>query len=122
MEGVWSAFLKPKLHLLSADRRSLRAFGQELAHFAVHARPRESVLWCDGDHGFDPYDFAALNLERGHQPDGGADRVLIKRCMTAFNWELALDRHIEEKLETTDVSMVVMAPYDALFCHEELAD
>lgn len=119
---MWEAFLDPKLHLLSTARRDLRHFGQELAHFAVHHDPVGSVLWCDGDHGFDPYDFAELNLERGFQADHGADRVLIKRCMTAFNWELALDRHIEEKLETIQASMVVMAPYDALFCHQELSD
>ena len=118
---MWSAFLDPKLHLLSASRRELRHFGQELAHFAVHQDDR-SVLWCDGDHGFNPYHFAELNLERGFAADDGAQRVLIKRCMTAFNWELALDRHVEEKLETTPTSMVVMAPYDALFCHQELQD
>lgn len=118
---MWSAFLDPQLHLVHAPRRQLRHFGQELVHFAVH-RDDRCVLWCDGDHGFNPYHFAELNLERGFAADDGGDRVLIKRCMTAFNWELALDRHIEEKLETTDVSMVVMSPYDALFCHQELQD
>ena len=119
---MWSAFLDPKLHLVNADRRSLRHFAQELAHFALQERAQEAVLWCDGDHGFDPYRFATLNLERGLQPDHGADRMLIKRCMTAFNWELALDRHIEEKIDAADVSAVVLSPYDALFCHQELTD
>ena len=119
---VWSAFLDPRLHLLALHRKDLRHFGQELAHFAVHHDPVGSVLWCDGDHGFDPYRFAELNLERGFQADHGAERVLVKRCMTAFNWELALDHHIEEKIGTTEVSLVIMAPYDALFCHQELAD
>lgn len=118
---MWEPFLEPKLHLISSPRQNLRHFGQELVHFAVHNDER-SVLWCDGDHGFNPYHFAELNLERGHQPDFGAERVLIKRCMTAFNWELALDRHIEDKLDSTPTSMVVMSPYDALFCHQELQD
>lgn len=119
---MWSPFLAPELHLVSASRRELRGFGQELVHFAVHHEPSRSVLWCDGDHGFDPYDFAEGNLERGFAADDGADRVLVKRCMTAFNWELALDKHVPEKLETTDVSLVVLAPYDALYTHQELAD
>lgn len=119
---MWSPFLDPQLHLCSASRGGLRGFGQELAHFAVHHEPDKTVLWCDGDHGFDPYDFAETNLQRGLAADDGADRVLVKRCMTAFNWELAIDQHLPEKLETTDVSLVVLAPYDALYTHEELAD
>ncbi|MGB0651757.1 MAG: hypothetical protein ACPGQL_01020 [Thermoplasmatota archaeon] len=119
---MWSAFLDPGFQLVSAPRAALRHFGQELTHFALHERARETVLWPDGEHGFNPYDFAELNLVRGLQPDDGADRVLVKRCMTAFNWELALDRHIEEQLEALPVSLVVLCPYDALFCHQELAD
>lgn len=118
---MWSPLLTPGLTLLSGPRGDLRHFGQELAHFAVHAHPG-TVLWVDGDHGFDPYAFAERNLEAGFAADDGADRLLVKRCMTAFNWDLALDKHLAEKLATTDVSLVLAAPYDRLFVHEELAD
>lgn len=119
---MWEPFMEPKLHLVNAKRRELPGFGQELAHFAIHTRPTESVLWADGSHCFNPYDFAEMNLQRGFEADDGAKRMLIKRCMTAFNWELCLDKHVPQKLETTDVSAVIMAPYDALFRHQELTD
>ncbi len=118
---VWEPFLDPKLHLVSASRRDLRHFGQELTHHAIHNHP-ETVLWCDGTHGFNPYDFAELNLTRGRQADDGADRVLIKRCMTAFQWDTVLDTHVDEKLNITPASMVLLNPYDALFTHPELSD
>lgn len=99
----------------------MRAFHQELAHFALHHRP-DAVLWCDGDHGFDPYAFAELNLTRGFDADHGADRLLIKRCMTPFQWDTVLTRHLDHKLLNTKASLVLAAPYDALFSTDELKD
>jgi hypothetical protein len=99
----------------------MRGFHQELAHFAVHAR-EGSVLWCDGDHGMNPYDFAELNLERGHDADWGADRLLVKRCMTPFQWDTVLTKHVAEKLLSTPTSMVLAAPYDSQFSTDELKD
>ncbi len=119
---MWSPFMDPWFHLIHVARPALRGFAHELVHFATRERSKETVLWVDGDHGFNSYDAAELNFLAGLEADDRAGRVLIKRCMTAFNWELALDKHIEAKMETTDVSAVVLAPYDALFCHPELAD
>lgn len=102
-------------------RRDLRHFGQELAHFAVHTMPG-TVRWFDGDHGFNPYHFAELNMERGHQADHGADRVLIKRCLTAFQWESQMDTEIAQQLATDDVAVALAVPYDNLFTHMELQD
>ena len=99
----------------------MRGFHQELAHHAVHNLPG-SVLWCDGDHGMNPYDFAELNLERGFDAEWGADRLLVKRCMTPFQWDTVLTKHLDQKLLTTETSLVLAAPFDALFSTDELKD
>jgi hypothetical protein len=99
----------------------MRGFHQELAHYAVHTH-EGSVLWCDGEHGMNPYDFAELNLERGFDADFGADRVLVKRCMTPFQWDTVLTKHVQEKLLVTPTAMVLASPYDAQFSTDELKD
>lgn len=118
---MWSRILEPGLTLLSGTRRNLRGFSQELCHHAVHEYPG-TVLWCDGDHGFDPYHMAEMNLERGRQADDGADRVLIKRCMTPFQWDTVLTKHLDEKLLQIDASVIAVAPFDRLFSTDELQD
>lgn len=99
----------------------MRGFHQEIAHFVVHHRTG-TALWCDGEHGMNPYDFAELNLERGYDADHGADRVLVKRCMTPFQWDTVLTKHLDQKLMGTDTSLVLVAPYDQLFSTDELKD
>lgn len=118
---MWSPLLAPGLGLLSGTRRDLRGFAQELCHFAVHHRDG-AVLWCDGAHGFDPYHMAELNLERGFQADDGAQRVLIKRCMTPFQWDTVLNHHLDDKLLEVDADAVVVAPFDRLYSTDELQD
>ena len=118
---MWAPLLEPGLALLSGRRPDLRAFHQEIAHFAIHHRDGH-VLWCDGDHGFDPYDFAELNLVSGFAADDGAERLLVKRCMTPFQWDSVLTQHLGQKLATVPASMVLAAPYDALFSTDELSD
>lgn len=119
---MWSPLLESgRLVLLHGARHELRAFHQELTHFVVHQRPGH-VLWCDGDHGFNPYDFAELNLARGYEAEWGAQRVLIKRCMTPFQWDTVLTRHLDQKLMEVDAGLVVAAPYNALFSTDELKD
>lgn len=113
--------LRPGLALLSGTRRDLRGFGQELAHHALHTRPGH-VLWCDGEHGFNPYDFAELNLIRGHQADHGAERLLVKRCMTPFQWDSVLTQHLDQKLAEIDADLVLINPFDRLFSTDELQD
>ncbi len=118
---MWDPLLAPGLRLLTGLRGHARHFAQEVAHYALHADSRV-VLWCDGDHGFNPYHFAELNITRGHQADEGADRLLVKRCMTAFQWDTVLDKQLAEKLRDTPTSLVIAAPYDGLFRHQELQD
>jgi hypothetical protein len=99
----------------------MRHFHQELAYFAVHHR-KGCVLWCDGEHGFNPYDFAELNLERGFEAEWGAERVLVKRCMTPFQWDTVLTVHLDQKLVEAEAALVLAAPFDGLFFTDELQD
>jgi hypothetical protein len=122
MEGLWSPLLpRGQLVLLSGDRGELRAFHHELAHFALQRRPGP-VLWCDGEHGFNPYAFAELNLRAGLEADAGAERLLVKRCMTPFQWDTVLTQHLEQKLIEAGAALALAAPYDALFSTDELQD
>ncbi|MHB8587213.1 MAG: P-loop NTPase family protein [Thermoplasmatota archaeon] len=117
---MWSPLLKAGGFSLVAGRREiLRPFHQELAYDALHERPG-TVLWCDGNHGFNPYEFAELNLIRGFDADWGAERLLVKRCMTPFQWDTVLTKHVEAKLKTTASSLVLAAPFDDLFSTDEL--
>jgi hypothetical protein len=118
---VWAPLLEPGLALLNGPQRLLTGFLQELTHFAIHAHPG-TVLWCDGAHTYNPADFAELNLVRGFEADDGADRALVKRCMTPFQWDSTLTRHLGDKLEQVDASLVAVNPFDALWTHEEIQD
>lgn len=116
---MWASLLQEGLGLLDGSRAVLRSAGQELAHHVVHAG-ETAVLWCDGDHGFDPYRFAELNLVRGFEADHGAQRVLVKRSLTPFQWDTVLTEHLEVKLEEVDAGLVLVLPYDRLFSTDEL--
>lgn len=119
-EDVWSSLLEPGLILVSGTPRTLRGAFQEVAH-EVLARGRH-VLWCDGDHGFDPYDFAELNLTRGLEADEGADRLLVKRCMTPFQWDTVLTQHLGQKLTEVDAGAALALPFDRQYSTDELSD
>ncbi len=127
MGRVWSPLLvQGELVLASGPRPHTRALTQELAHFALRGGPG-AVLWADGDHGFNPYDFAEMNLERGFDAEWGAERLLVKRCMTPFQWDTVLTRHLKEKLTALAASaapaaLVLAAPYEDLFSTDELQD
>jgi hypothetical protein len=118
---MWDRLLAPGFTRVNVPRGQLWSFAQEAIHQTVRAHPGQ-VLLCDGEHGFNPYDYAELNLVRGQPADFAAHRVLTKRAMTAFQWDTILDRHVERKLLESDVGLVVCAPYDRLFLHEELRD
>lgn len=119
---MWSPLAPPsRLTLINGEKYALRRFHHELVHDAL----RQSdgvVLWCDGDHGFNPYDFAEWNLEHGYEADWGAGRVLVKRCMTPFQWDTVLTKHVDQKLLSVDACMVLAAPFGALFSTDELQD
>jgi hypothetical protein len=118
---VWSPILSEgKLLLLSGAGSLLPAFEQELLHDGLHER-EGMVLWCDASHGFNPYDFAEANLAHGHDAEWGSDRVRIKRCMTPFQWDTVLTKHVPARLEEEkDIAFVLAAPYDSLFSTDEI--
>lgn len=118
---MWDPLLAPGLGLLHGTSRDVRGFAQELTHHALQTRPGH-VLWCDGDHGFNPYDFAELNLTRGLAADDAADRILVKRCMTPFQWDTVLTKHLPQKLAEVDASVALAIPFDRLFSTDEIAD
>lgn len=120
---MWEPLFEPgRLALLAAPQPVATGFLQELTHAAVHRDGRRLVLWCDGSHTFNPAVFAELNLTRGHAADDGADRVLVKRCMTPFQWDSTLSQHLGDKLAQADVGLVAVNPFDALWRHEEIQD
>lgn len=116
---MWSPLLAPGLALLDGPVYEVRALAQTLTHHVVHDR-KGAVLWCDGDHGFNPYDFAELNLVHGFDAADGAERVLVKRCMTPFQWDTVLTKHLPAKLEETPTDLAMALPYDRLFSTDEL--
>lgn len=119
---VWSPCLEPgRLALVHGAQQDLVGFFQELTHFSVHRGPG-AVLWCDGNHCFNPYDLAELNLTRGSPAGFGAKRVLVKRCMTPFQWDSVLHGHLEQKLVEAETALVVVNPFDQLWSHEEIQD
>ncbi|HUR61002.1 MAG TPA: hypothetical protein VM286_01380 [Candidatus Thermoplasmatota archaeon] len=118
---MWDRLFEPAFTRVNVPRRQLWSFAQEAIHQAVRARQGQ-VLVCDGEHGFNPYDYAELNLVRGFPADLAASRVLTKRAMTAFQWDTILDRHVARKMVEAETALVVAAPYDRLFLHEELRD
>lgn len=99
----------------------LTPFLQVLTQAALQEGPG-AVLWCDGAHAFNPAAFAELNLTSGRAADEGADRVLVKRCMTPFQWDSTLTEHLGQRLQTTPTRLVVVHPFDALWRHDEIAD
>lgn len=118
---VWGPLLEPgRLRVLDGGT-SLTAFLQVLTQAALQDAPG-AVLWCDGAHAFNPAAFAELNLTRGRAADEGADRVLVKRCMTPFQWDSTLTEHLDQRLQATPTRLVVVHPFDALWRHDEIAD
>jgi hypothetical protein len=118
---VWDSILAPgALTLLHGAGGELPGFLQELAHGALHAGEGQ-VLWCDGDHRFNPYEFAELNLVRGRQADEGASRMLVKRCLTPFQWYTTLSRLLPEKVEA-GAALAIVHPFDRPLSTDELAD
>jgi hypothetical protein len=120
--GGWASVMKPgALALLHGTARDLRGFFQELCNAALHARTG-NVLWCDSEHGFNPHDFAELNLTRGFSAETHADRMLIRRCLTPFQWYTTLSRHLPRDLDEAETALAVVNPFHNLWSTDELAD
>ncbi|MCA1811361.1 MAG: hypothetical protein LC623_05050 [Halobacteriales archaeon] len=118
---MWEHLLEPRLTLLDGRAGELVGFFQELAHHGLQAGAGK-VLWCDGDHGFNPHEFAEVNLTRGHAAEEGGECMLIKRCMTPFQWYTTLSRLLPEKIRAAPTRLAIVNPFDRQFSTDELAD
>jgi hypothetical protein len=110
-----------RLVLLSGARVDLRAFHPELVLHALHQRTG-AVLWVDGAHEANPYDVAEANLARGFEADAEAGRVLVKRCLTPFQWATALTKHLAAQLHQVPTGLALASPFDAPYSTDELED
>jgi hypothetical protein len=54
--------------------------------------------------------------------DHACERLLVKRCMTPFQWDTVLTQHLQQKIQETETSLVVVSPYDRLFSTDEISD
>lgn len=95
---------------------------QLLVHRALRAHPGK-VLVYDSSHAFHPDSFAATNRRAGRPEAEHADRCLIQRCMTPFQWDTMLSKHLDRFLAANpgDVALIVAFPYGRLFATDELA-
>jgi len=118
---MWDALLEPDLALLDGPDGLLAPFLQELSHATLHTRPG-AVLWCDSAHAFHPDQFAELNLTRGHSAETHAERMLVRRCLTPFQWYTTLSRHVASDLDEAPTALVLASPFDHPLSTDELAD
>lgn len=118
---MWRPLLAPRLSLLDGRSSELARFFQEAAHHALHGGAGQ-VLWCDGDHGFNPHEYAELNLTRGHAAEEHAERLLVKRCLTPFQWYTTLSRLLPDKIACAPTALAIVHPFDRPISTEELAD
>lgn len=121
-ENVWAPLLKPgELTLLHGTSHALRGFFHDLAQTTLQSQSG-NVLWCDSEHGFNPHEFAELNLTRGHSAESHAERMLIRRCLTPFQWYTTLSRHIPQDLVAAETALTIVSPFHSLWSTDELAD
>jgi len=109
------------VHLCDGEHGDLRALVHELLHEAVHDSDKAALL-LDGGHVFDPYDAADLNMTRGYPAAFGAERTLIRRTLTPYQWHHALTEDLDAKLVATPARILIAAPFEALFVTEELEE
>ncbi len=118
---AWLGDLPAAPVLLTGDRRSLRAFHHALLADATHATP-DAVLVLDGAHCIDPHQVGFQHLMHGCSADHGAERTLIRRAMTPFQWDACLTEGLEQQLHAIQAGLVVAAPFDAQLLREETTD
>lgn len=109
------------VHLFDGEPGPLRALVHELLHEAVHDSEKSALL-LDGGHVYNPYDAADLNMTRGHPAAYGAERTLIRRTLTPYQWHHALTEDLDAKLAATPARMLVAAPFERLFVTDELEE
>ncbi len=122
MQSVaWLADLPSAPVLLSGNARGLRAFHHALLADAVHATDK-AVLVLDGAHCINPHEIGFAHLQHGHAADYAADRVLIRRAMTPFQWDACMSEDLDAQFHALDVGLVLAAPIDAQILRDEITD
>lgn len=96
---------------------------QELVHDALRRHPGK-VLVYDSSHAFHPDSFAAANRRKGRPEAEHAERCLIQRCITPFQWDTLLSKHLDKFIAANEgsVALVIAFPYGRLFATDELSD
>lgn len=96
---------------------------QLLVHDALRRHPGK-VLVYDAAHAFAPDSFAAMNRRRGRPEAEHAERCFIQRCITPFQWDTLLSKHLDKWLAQNqgNVALVIAFPYGRLFATDELAE
>lgn len=114
---------RPGFTLVDAPDAVQGALVQLLVHDALRRHPGK-VLVYDAAHAFQPDAFAATNRRNGRPEAEHAERCLVQRCITPFQWDTLLWKHLDRFLadHAGDVALVVAFPYGRLFATDELAE
>lgn len=112
----------PGFLLVDCPSAHQEALVQLFVHRALRLHPGK-VLVYDSSHAFHPDSFAATNRRAGRPEAEHADRCLIQRCMTPFQWDAMLSKHLDRFLAANpgDIALIVAFPYGRLFATDELA-
>jgi hypothetical protein len=110
-----------RISVLAGSSRVLNSFHHDLVIEALQSSPRP-VVFLDGAHCLNVYDFAERNFQRGNPGDFGADRSLLCRAMTPFQWAKMLTTEMHDNLSLHEPSLVVAAHFDLQFNKDDLVD
>lgn len=110
-----------RVTILQGGSRVLNSFHHDLVIEALQASPK-SLLFLDGAHCLNVYDFAERNFQRGNPGDFGASRGLLCRAMTPFQWAKMLTTELHDNLTMHEPSLVVAAHWDLQFNKDDLVD
>jgi hypothetical protein len=114
-------FPADRVSVLNGNPAVLNSFHHDLIIEALASNPRP-VVFLDGAHCLNPYDFGERNFQRGNPGAHGADRVLTCRAMTPFQWAKMLMDQLHDTLQAHGPSLVVAAHFDLQFNKDDLVD
>lgn len=110
-----------RVSVLAGRAGDLNGFHHLLLVEAAHASSK-TILFLDGAHVLNPYDYAEASLRRGQAADFAAERILTQRAMTPFQWHKMLTRGLEAKLRSIEAGLVVAAHFNVQYDKDDLAD
>lgn len=100
----------------------LYGFHYDLAIDALQRDRQRPVLFLDGAHVLNGYDFAEYNILHGLEAEDGIHRVLTCRVMTPFQWGKALTMDLHDQLDHHQPSLVVASGFNVQFDKDDLVD